>query len=51
MMSTLMADAGFVEIMQMRPIRLGAEDRTRMHVILEKNQKAGKPDTVASVSF
>ncbi len=50
-MREVMGDAGFVEIMQMTPIRLGAEDRTRMHVILEKNQKAGKPDTVASVSF
>jgi FkbM family methyltransferase len=51
MVSTLMADAGFVEIMQTRSVRLGAEDPTRMHVILEKNQKAGRPDNVASVSF
>ena len=36
MMSALMTDAGFVEIMQTMPVRLGAQDPTRMHVILEK---------------
>jgi FkbM family methyltransferase len=51
MVSTLMTDAAFVEIMQNRPVRLGAEDPTRMHVIWEKNQKTGRPDKVASVSF
>jgi len=51
MVSALMTDAGFVEIMQSRPERLGAEDATRMHVMWEKNQKGGRPAEVASVSF
>jgi FkbM family methyltransferase len=51
MVSALMTDAGFVEIMQSRPVRLGAEDATRMHVMWEKHQKAGRPAKAASVSF
>ena len=42
MMSTLMTDAGFVEIMQTVPVRLGAADPTRMHVILERNSEGGQ---------
>lgn len=42
MVNTLMTDAGFVEIMRSRPMRLGAEDPTRMHVILERRSEGGK---------
>jgi FkbM family methyltransferase len=51
MVSALMTNAGFLEIMRSRPIRLGVEDPTRMHVVFERAQKAGEPDSVASVSF
>jgi FkbM family methyltransferase len=36
MIDALMTDAGFVEIMRSRPMRLGAEDTTRMHLVLER---------------
>jgi FkbM family methyltransferase len=39
MLNALMAGAGFVEIMRSRPVRLGAEDQTRMHVIWERRSK------------
>ncbi|HUP39047.1 MAG TPA: FkbM family methyltransferase [Vicinamibacterales bacterium] len=39
MLSALMADAGFVEIMRSQPARLGAEDATRMHVIWERKSE------------
>lgn len=42
MLSALMADAGFVEIMRSRPERLGAEDATRMHVIWERKSEGGQ---------
>jgi FkbM family methyltransferase len=51
MVESLMTSAGFAEIMRNRPMRLGAEDATRMHVVWEKTQRAGKPANVASVSF
>ena len=51
MVNALMTDAGFLEIMRNRPIRLGAEDPTRMHVVFERAQKAGETVRVASVSF
>jgi FkbM family methyltransferase len=36
MVSGLMTSAGFTEIMQTRPERSGAEDRSRMHVVFER---------------
>ena len=39
--STLMTNAGFVEIMRSTPTRLGAEDRSRMHVVLERQSQHG----------
>ena len=52
MVNALMTSAGFAEVMRSRPVRLGAQDASRMHVIFEREtQKAGEPDSVASVSF
>jgi FkbM family methyltransferase len=41
MVSRLMTDAGFVEIMRSRAMRLGAVDQTRMHVVLERRSEGG----------
>ena len=41
-LSTLMADAGFVEIMRDIPTRLDREDRSRMHVVLERQSQGGE---------
>ena len=41
MVSALMTDAGFLEIMRSRPTRLGAEDPSRMHVVFERNSEGG----------
>jgi methyltransferase, FkbM family len=37
---TLMAQAGFIEVMRSHPERAGAEDATRMHVVFEKRSEA-----------
>jgi FkbM family methyltransferase len=42
MVNSLMTEAGYVEIMRSRPMRLGAEDPTRLHLILEKKSEVGK---------
>jgi FkbM family methyltransferase len=42
MVNELMTAAGFVEIMRSRPTRLGAEDPSRMHVVLERRSEAGR---------
>jgi FkbM family methyltransferase len=39
MIETLITNAGFVEIMRSRPMRLGAEDTTRMHVVWERRSE------------
>jgi hypothetical protein len=43
MVESLMAGAGFAEIMRNRPMRLGAEDATRMHVVWEKLKGPANP--------
>ena len=42
MVEALLAEAGFVEIMRNRPMRLGAEDPTRLHVAWERNSERGQ---------
>ena len=36
MIQTLLADAGFSEIMRSTPLRLGTEDPSRMHIVVER---------------
>lgn len=43
LIEALLDDAGFVEIMRHRPLRLGAEDPTRMHVVWERRSEGGRP--------
>jgi FkbM family methyltransferase len=42
-LSRLMADAGFVEIMRSIPMRLGVEDQSRMHVVMQRLSQTGQP--------
>lgn len=41
-LNALMTDAGFVEIMRSTPTRLGAEDTSRMHVVMERQSEPGR---------
>ena len=39
MIEALLTDAGFAEIMRITPVRLGADDPTRMHVVWERLER------------